>query len=118
MATAVKRILSGSTDGQAILVADTTLSGTLLHTSVAGTTPGTYDEVWLWATNNDASVQQLNIAFGASGASDIFSVNLASKSGLIPLTPGLPLQNTTLVSACASAANVVTVHGFANQITD
>lgn len=49
MATAVKRKLSGSTDGLPIKVTGTnTAGGVTIHTSVAGTTPGTFDEIWIW----------------------------------------------------------------------
>jgi hypothetical protein len=43
MATAVKRILSGSTNGKPIKVVATSTAGTTIHTAVAGTTPVTYD---------------------------------------------------------------------------
>ena len=64
MATVKKRILSGSMDGLGIVVAATATLGTEIHEAVAGTTPGTYDEVWLWAMNNDDADAVLTIEFG------------------------------------------------------
>jgi hypothetical protein len=45
-------------------------------------------------------------------------VTLPYKAGLIPITPGLILQNEMVVKAFASVANVVTIIGFVNSIAD
>ena len=119
MATAVKRKLSGSTDGKPIKVVATDTAGTAIHTAVAGTTAGTYDEVWLWAQNNHTDVVTLTIEFGDATAPDSnIVVTLASKAGLVPIVPGLPLQNEATVKAFASVANTVCLSGFINSITD
>jgi hypothetical protein len=119
MATAAKRKLSGSTDGKPIKVAATGTPGTTIHTAVAGTTPGTFDEIWLWAYNGHTSAVILTIEFGGTGVPDQnIIVTLPSKSGLIPIVPGLILQNSMVVGAFASVANVITLMGFVNAITD
>lgn len=119
MATAVKRKLSGSTDGKAIKVVATATPGTTIHTAVAGTTLGTFDEIWLWAYNGHTSAVVLTIEFGGADVPDQnIIVTLASKSGLIPIVPGLILQNAMVVRAFASVTNVVTLSGFVNGITD
>ena len=119
MATAVKRKLSGSTDGKPIKVVETATPGTAIHTAVAGTTAGTFDEIWLYAYNSDASAVELTIEFGGATAPDQnIKVTLASKSGLQLIVPGLILQNAATVKAFASSANVITVSGFVNSITD
>ena len=119
MATAVKRKLSGSTDGLPIKVVPTATAGTTIHTAVAGTTAGTFDEVWLWAYNGHTTAVTLTIEFGGAGVPDQnIVVTLAAKSGLVPITPGLILQNAKVVKAFASVANVVTLSGFINSITD
>ena len=52
MATITKRKLTGSTDGQSILIGTATgTAATTIHTAVAGTVAGSYDEVWLYAYN-------------------------------------------------------------------
>lgn len=119
MASAVKRKLSGSTDGKAIKITQTATLGDTIHTAVAGTTAGTYDEIWLWAYNGHTSNVVLTIEFGGAGVPDQnIVVTVPFKSGLIPVVPGLILQNGMVVSAFAGTANVVTLVGFVNAITD
>jgi hypothetical protein len=115
----LKRKLSGSTDGKAIKITTTSTPGDIIHTAVAGTTAGTFDEIWLWAFNSSASVITLTIEFGGADAPDQnIVVSLASKSGLVPIVPGLILQNGAVVKAFAGTGNVVTLVGFVNTITD
>lgn len=119
MATAVKRKLSGSTDGKPIKVVATATLGTTIHTAVAGTTAGTFDEIWVWAFNSSGSSVVLTIEFGGAVVPDQNIVlTLGSQQGLVPIIPGLILQNTLVVTAFASAANVVTLSGFVNSMTD
>lgn len=119
MATFVKRKLSGSTDGRGIKVVQTATAGTTIHTAVAGTTAGTFDEIWLYAYNSSASSVVLTIEFGGTTApDDNIVLTLASKSGLQLISPGLILQNGTVVKAFASEANVIIISGFVNSITD
>ena len=119
MAQVFKRKLSGSTDGKPIKVVPTATAGTTIHTAVAGTTAGTFDEVWLWAYNGHTAAVTLTLEFGGATVPDQnIIVTLAAKSGLIPITPGLILQNGMVVKAFASVANVVTLSGFINAITD
>jgi hypothetical protein len=119
MATVVKRKLSGSTDGKAIKIAATSTAGTAIHTAVAGTTAGTYDEIWLWAFNSHTGNIKLTIEFGgASAPDDNIVVTVPALAGLVPIVPGLILQNEATVKAFASSANVITIHGFINSITD
>jgi hypothetical protein len=119
MATVVKRKLSGSTDGKAIKIAATSTAGTAIHTAVAGTTAGTFDEIWLWAFNSHTGNIKLTIEFGgASAPDDNIVVTVPALAGLVPIVPGLILQNEATVKAFASSANVITIHGFINSITD
>lgn len=119
MATAVKRKLSASTNGRGIKVVATATAGTSLHTAVAGTTAGTYDEIWLYAYNSDTVDRILTIEFGGvTVPDDNIVLTIPSKFGLVLVTPGLILQNGVAVAAFASAANVVTIYGFVNAMTD
>jgi len=119
MTTAVKRKLSGSTDGMPILVVQTATPGTTIHTAVAGTTDGTYDETWLWAYNGHTADVVLTLEYGGATVPDQNLVaTIPFKSGLIPLTPGPILQNGLVIKAFASVANVVTIWGFVNRMTD
>lgn len=119
MASAVKRKLSGSTDGKAIKVAASSTPGTTIHTAVAGTTAGTFDEIWLWAFNSSSSNVLLTIEFGGTTDPDnLVEVTIESQAGLTPVIPGLILQNEMVVTAFAASANVITLIGFVNSITD
>lgn len=119
MATAVKRKLSGSTDGMPIKVVATTTLGTTIHTAVAGTTPGTFDEIWLYAYNGSTVAVTLTIEFGGATVPDQNIVQtLPAKSGLVLIVPGLILQNSKVVTAFASSANVITISGYVNSVTD
>lgn len=120
MATAVKRKLSGSTDGLPIKVTGTDTSSTItIHTAVAGTTPGTFDETWLWAYNGHTADVVLTIEWGGATVPDQnIVITIPYKSGLVLVAPGLILQNGKVVKAFAGTANVITINGFVNSITD
>ena len=115
----LKRKLSGSTDGKPVKVVATATAGTTIHTAVAGTTAGTFDEVWLFAYNGHTAAVALTIEFGGATVPDQNIVcTLASKSGLQMVVPGLILQNGMVVKAFAGTGNVITLSGFVNTITD
>lgn len=119
MATFKKRKLSGSTDGRGIKVVATATAGTTIHTAIAGTTDGTYDEIYLYAYNGHTAAVNLTIEFGGTTVpDDNIVVTLASKSGLSLIVPGLILQNGAVVKAFASTANVIVITGFVNTMTD
>jgi hypothetical protein len=119
MATVVKRKLSGSTDGKPIKVVATATAGTAVHTAVAGTTAGTFDEIWLWAFNSSAAAVLLTLEWGGVTVPDQNIVlSIPPQAGLILVVPGLILQNGMLVKAFAASANVITLSGFVNSMTD
>ena len=119
MATAVKRKLSASTNGRGIKVAATSSPGTTIHTAVSGTTPGTFDEIWLFAQNNHTSDILLTLEFGGTtNPDDNINVTISSKAGLMLIVPGLILQNECVVKAYAASGNYIVITGFVNSITD
>jgi hypothetical protein len=119
MANAVKRILSASVDGKAIKIVKITAPGDAIHTAVAAAVPGTYDEIWLWAYNGHTGNVVLTIEFGGTDVPDQnITATIPYKSGLIPVVPGLILQDGLTVKAFASVADVVTIVGFANSMRD
>ena len=92
---------------------------TPIHTAVAGTTPGTFDEIWLWAFNSDSVARLLTIEYGGATAPDQNIVmTIPPLGGLLLVIPGHILQNAMTVKAFAAAANVITISGFVNSITD
>lgn len=119
MATFTKKILSGSTDGKAIKVAATATAGTTIHTG--STTATTIDEVWLYAINTDTTARKLTIEWGGTASpDDLIELTIAAESGLVLVAPGLLIKgNATalVVRAFAATANVITIHGYVNQIT-
>jgi hypothetical protein len=116
MSTFTKVILSGSTNGRAIKVVAVATAGTTIHTTPAGTS--SIDEVWLYAQNNHTSAVDLTIEFGGvSAPDDLIQMQIPSKSGLYLICPGLNLQNSLLVRAFASVANVISIQGFVNRIS-
>jgi|TARA_R100000084_G_scaffold108448_1_gene71104 hypothetical protein len=123
MATFTKAHLSGAADGEGILVAATSglgggsPNGTLIHTAVAGTTAGTFDEVWLYATNTSTAGVKLTIEWGnQTDDTGHIEVTIPPESGLTQVVPGLILHNTKKITAFAGTTNVITVHGFVNSI--
>ena len=119
MATFAKTKLSGSTDGRAVLVVETATAGTTIHTGSATAT--TYDEIWLYAQNTSAADVKLTLEWGGTTSpDDLIEVTITTEAGLVLVSPGLLLKgNATplIVKAFAASANVVTLHGYVNQIT-
>jgi len=115
-ATYTKNLLSGSTNGKAILVAATATAGTLIHTAVAGTSD--LDEVWIYAQNTSTASVTLDIEWGGVTApNDLIELTVLPEAGLVTVIPGLLLQNGLVIRAFAGTANVITIHGFVNRIT-
>lgn len=111
--TISKLKLSGSTDGRGVKVAATATPGTTIHTAHATA----LDEVWLWCVNTDSSTRKLTVEFGGTTSpDDLIEVGVPAESGLVLVTPGLILTNSTVVRAFAATAAVLVVHGFVNRI--
>lgn len=119
MATFTKNKLSGSTDGMAIKLTGNSSGGAVtVHTAVAGTTAGVFDEIWIYANNTSASSIKLTIEWGTATAADgNIEVTILPESGLVTVIPGLILQNAKLVKAFAGTADVILLTGFVNSIT-
>lgn len=116
--SAVKRALSGGAYGVGIEIAQTSTAGTTIHTAVNSTADGSYDEIWLWAQNNHSADVQITIEFSGADHAQNIIVTLPYRSGLMPILPGFILQNALTVKCFAAVADVVTVFGFVNRITD
>jgi hypothetical protein len=118
MATFTKNKLSGSTDGLGIKVTGTSTAATVtVHTAVAGTTVGVFDEIWIYAVNTSASSVKLTLEWGTATAADgNIEVTVLPEAGLVTIIPGLILQNAKVVKAFAGTADVILVAGFVNSI--
>jgi hypothetical protein len=119
MATYSKNLLSGSTQGQPIVVAATASTGTTIHAT--GTSSTAFDEIWLYAYNSSTSAVTLTIQFGgtATPQNDI-KLSVPSTSGLTLVVPGLVLTGSgsaaATVYAYAGTASVVTISGYVNRV--
>lgn len=119
MATFTKQKLSGSTDGRGIKVVATGTPGTTIHTG--STTATTYDEIWLYAQNSDTTARKLTIEWGGTTSpDDTIEITIPAESGLVLVAPGLLVKGNAsaalVVKAFCATANVVTIHGYVNQI--
>lgn len=119
MATFSKTILSGSTDGKGIKVAQTATAGTTIHTG--SSTATTLDEIWLYAVNTSASDVKLTVEWGGvASPDDHIEYTVKAENGLYLIAAGLLIKgNATplVVRAFAATANVIVVHGYVNRIT-
>jgi hypothetical protein len=79
MAVFSKQILSGSTDGKAIKVAQTASAGTLIHTG--STSTSVFDEVWLYATLNNPASAALTVSNKAL-TSNVATITTSAAHGL------------------------------------
>lgn len=120
MATYSRQLLSGSSNGQPVKVAATSIgSGTTIHTAVSGTS--SFDEVYLWVTNTSTSAVTLTIGWGGTTdpdhlVCDGITIPPSAECPPIPVVAGLVLQNSLIVKAAAGTANVLLLTGFVNRI--
>jgi hypothetical protein len=119
VATFTKNKLSGSTDGKAIKVTGTSSGASVtVHTAVAGTSAGVFDEIWIYANNTSTSAVKLTLEWGTTSASDgNIELTIAAEAGLVLVVAGLILQNSLVVKAFAGTADVLLLTGFVNSIT-
>ena len=110
-----KALLSASVNGKGIKVVAIATAGTTIHTAVAGTS--SMDEIWLYAYNSHTADVVLTIEFGGvTVPDDNIVVTIPFKQGRFLVVDGRLLQNTLVVKAFASVANVIVIDGFVNQI--
>ena len=103
--------LSGSTDGQPVLIAATSTAGTTVHTAVAATDQ--IDMVHLYAINGHSADVTVTVEWGTATATSNIVVDVPADSGLFRLTPegGLPAQNSNTIAVFAGTTNVVAITG-------
>ena len=117
MSTYTKVLLSGSSFGLPIKVAQTATTGTTIHAT--GTSSSVIDEVWLYANNTDI---QLTIGFGGTTSPDnTIVVTIGAKAGLFLVIPGFILTGTgsvaKTITAFAGTANKILITGYVNRIS-
>ena len=117
MATYSRILLSGSTNGRPVPVAATATPGTLIHTSLSGSTG--FDEVYVWATNVTGSTATLTVEWG--GVSDpgdhmVKTYAIPANSPPIPIVTGQVLNNSLIMRAFSGTASAINLTGYVNRI--
>jgi hypothetical protein len=100
-----------------IPVIETSGSGTLLHTAIAG--DGGYDEIFLWAANVTDTDVTLTINWGGAGAVGdalVLGVVIPAHSPATIIAEGQRLNGGLVVGAIASVANAINISGYVNRI--
>lgn len=116
--TAVRRHLSASTNGSPVKVTATATAGTTIHAAGATSDGTVVDEVHLWAVNTSTSDVKLTLELaGATSPDNLIEVTIPAEAGLVPILPGLILDNSKTVAAFAASANVINIVGYVNRIS-
>lgn len=117
-----RRVLSGSSFGQGIIVSGT-VSTALTTIHVGGANTSTFDEVFLFASNRDsASAAPLHVYFGNSTTTNVMVFSIPPRSTEF-IIPGLTLLGSTSQSDCTiwvhglSGGTNASIFGYVNRIT-
>ena len=119
MATIARIKLSGSTDGRGVAVAADGTPGTSIHEGP--TPPADYDEIWLWASNNNTAAEVVTLQWGGTASTDDHIVTTVQPNETVLIAPGWVLKgNSTelLVKAFSTTASKVNITGHVNRIDD
>lgn len=104
--------LSGSTNGRGIKIVATATLGTTIHTAAAGTT--TWDKMYVYLYNSHTANVEVTLEIGgATDPDDHVVLTVPYDSGKYVALDGDILQNSLVLTAFASVANVVTARGYA-----
>ena len=118
MGTWSKIILSGSVDGQSIVVTGSAPSlGKVIHTAVTGAA-ASLDEVIIYAYNTVTTAREISFAIGpttATGSKYTHTLPAVDFGGLQPVMPGLVLRNAKVIKAFVTADSGVQVFGWVNR---
>jgi hypothetical protein len=111
---------SGSTQGQAVLVAATSTAGTTIHTT--GTSATIVDRLSIWAFNSHSGDVLLTIEFGgATAPAQNIVQTITAKTGLTLVVDGLILLGNgsagLSVKSFAATTNVITLSGYVMRVT-
>lgn len=114
MTTIASVIPSGSTSGKPIKIAATATPGTTFHTAHATS----HDEIWMWLSNTDSADRNVTVELGGTTDPDNHLDFIVPTGETILALAGIRLTGSVVVAAFASAANVVTMSGNVNRITN
>lgn len=115
MATYSKLLLSGSVNGQPIILNTTASSvATPIHTSI--TSSVAYDEIYIYGTNNSGVAVTLTMCWGGTGSFNQLPVSIGSGYGRTCVCDGVLLNNGLTAYAYASSSGSILIDGFVNRI--
>ncbi len=117
MATFTKNNLSASTNGLPISVTATSTVGTLIHTAIASTDVGTWDELWIYATNQSVLDVILTLEWGSVATTLSKIITVPAQAGELLIAPGFILHGGLVVGAFAPTTAVISLTGYVNSIT-
>ena len=109
MATYSRVLLSGTTDGQPLVI----VTGTTIHTAIAGSVA--FDEVYIWASNIGTTTATLSIDWGGT-TNACTTVSIPANSPPIPIMTGQVLNNSKVIKGTAVTASQIVVTGYVNRI--
>jgi len=115
-----KIVLSGSVDGQGMVVTGNAPTlGITVHTAVTGAAQSV-DEVYLYAYNTVTTAREILFAIGpttATGSRFTHTLAAGDPAGLELVYPGLPLRNAKVIKAYVTADSGVILFGYVNRYT-
>ena len=112
--------------GSILITSSTAVSRNLVHQTENGDSD--YEEIWLWAYNDDENDAELIIEFGGlSWAANVgqpinyrndsvLKFKVPSRKGLYKIFAGFVLQNSLRVTAYSNTASKIVLHGYVNKI--
>lgn len=116
MATFSPLTLSGSATGVPIIVSANVSPGTVIHLGAAGS----YDEVYLFASNVTTSAATLYVQWGVTtdpGGMMVKNFSISANSAPVPIAVGQRLNAAVTVLAFCTAASSINITGWVNRIT-
>lgn len=103
--------------GNTISITATSTPGTTVHTALSSNEDDEHDEIWIWAYNRHSAPVKLTIEWGGTTSpNDTIEVSIPNGAGLVPVIPGLILQNSLVVRAFAGTTAVIRLWGYINRI--
>ena len=113
--TYTKFILSGSVNGQPILLnTSNSLNATPIHTSI--TSSSAFDEIYLYATNNNTFGITVTVCWGGTGSLNQLPINIPSSVGRVCICDGVLLNNGLTALVYATVTGSILIDGFVNRI--
>jgi len=107
-----KILLSGSTSGKGIKIANTS---TTLHTAIA--TADGLDECWIWAYNSHTADLLITVEFGGTTDPDeVIEYTVPFDDGPHLVVPGLILAGGLTLGAKGGTTNLIVCYGYVNRI--